>query len=95
MVTFAKTAIVDYRLSFANQGKQTSIFHFHLQQTNGSLPFPFSICSKQTEVALSISSVFYLWNSGNMGTWTWNHRDGDRKTWRHRHETWKQREMEI
>jgi hypothetical protein len=39
MVTFAETVIVDYRLSFADQGKQTSVFHFHLQQTNGSLPF--------------------------------------------------------
>jgi hypothetical protein len=35
MGTFAETANVDYRLSFANQGKQTSI------------PFPF--CSKPTD----------------------------------------------
>jgi hypothetical protein len=34
-------------LSFANQGKQSSVFYFRLQKTNGSLPFPFSICSKQ------------------------------------------------
>jgi hypothetical protein len=33
---------------FADQGKQTS--DFRLQKTNGSLPFPFSVCSK-TEVA--------------------------------------------
>jgi hypothetical protein len=42
MGTFAETAIVDYRLLFANQVKQTSVFHFRLQQTNGSLLFPFS-----------------------------------------------------
>jgi hypothetical protein len=30
-----------------------------------------------------------------MVTWTWNHRDGDRKTWRHRHETWIHGEMET
>jgi hypothetical protein len=34
---FSGTAIVDYRFSFANQGKKTSIFHLSLQQTNGSL----------------------------------------------------------
>jgi hypothetical protein len=37
-------------LSFANQGKQTSVFR--LQQTYGSLPFPFFACRKQTEVAV-------------------------------------------
>jgi hypothetical protein len=44
MGTSAETAIVDYHLLIANQGKQTSVFRFHLQQTNGSLPFPFSVC---------------------------------------------------
>jgi hypothetical protein len=29
MGTFAETAIIDYRLSFAIQGKQTSAFRFH------------------------------------------------------------------
>jgi hypothetical protein len=49
---FAETAIVDYRLSFADQEKQTTVFRFHLQQINGSLPFLFSVCKKQTEVAI-------------------------------------------
>jgi hypothetical protein len=43
MGTFAEIAIVDYRLSFADQGKQTSIFRFRLQQTNRSLPFSFAV----------------------------------------------------
>jgi hypothetical protein len=47
MGMFAGTAIVDYRLSFADQGKKTSVSEL---QTNGSLPFPFSVWSKQTEV---------------------------------------------
>jgi hypothetical protein len=42
MGTFAETTIVSYRLSFADQGKQTSVFRFRLQQTNGSLLFLFS-----------------------------------------------------
>jgi hypothetical protein len=46
MGTLAETAIIDYRLFFANQGKQTSDFRFRLQQTEGSLPFQFFICSK-------------------------------------------------
>jgi hypothetical protein len=52
MGTLAETANVDYRLSFADQGKQTSVFRFRLQQTNGSFPFPFSVCNKQIEVAV-------------------------------------------
>jgi hypothetical protein len=52
MGTFAETAIVDYHLSFTNQGKQTPIFHFALQQTSRSLSFPFTVCNKQTEVAI-------------------------------------------
>jgi hypothetical protein len=39
MGTFAETANVDYPLSVTGQGKQTSFFYFHLQQTNGSYPF--------------------------------------------------------
>jgi hypothetical protein len=46
MVTFAETAIVNYRLLFADQGKQTSIFRFHVQQTNGSSLFLFSILNQ-------------------------------------------------
>jgi hypothetical protein len=64
MGTFAETAIVDYRLSFAEQGKKTSVFRFYLQQTNGSLSFPFFVCRKQKEIA-----VIRLRNSGNMETW--------------------------
>jgi hypothetical protein len=53
MGTFAERAIVDYRLSFADQGEQTSVFkRFCLQQINGSFPFPFSVFSIQTEVAV-------------------------------------------
>jgi hypothetical protein len=53
MGTFAETAIIDYRLSFADLGKETSVLRFRLQQTNGSLLFAFSVYSKQTEVAVS------------------------------------------
>jgi hypothetical protein len=53
MGTFAETELVDYRLSFTNQGKQTSIFCFCMQQTNGSLLFLFSVCSKLMEIAIS------------------------------------------
>jgi hypothetical protein len=50
--TLAETAIIDYRLWFADQGRQTSGFHFRLQQTNRCSLFPFSSCSKQTEFAI-------------------------------------------
>jgi hypothetical protein len=42
---------------FADQGK-ASVFGFRLQHLNGSLPFPFSVCSKQTEIAVFRHSVF-------------------------------------
>ncbi len=44
MGTFAETANVDYRLSFADQEKQTSVFRFPfsiLQQSKGSCRFPY------------------------------------------------------
>jgi hypothetical protein len=56
MDTFAETAIIDYRLLFADQGKQTSVFRlkkkktevcrFRLQQTKGSCHFPLILFSK-------------------------------------------------
>jgi hypothetical protein len=63
MGMFAETAIIDYRLSFASQGKQTSVFRFGLQQTDFCFPFWFaankqkfavflSVCGKQKEVAV-------------------------------------------
>jgi hypothetical protein len=52
MGMFAGTANVDYLLSFADQGKQTSVFYFTFAENNGSLSFPFSVCCKQTEVAV-------------------------------------------
>jgi hypothetical protein len=63
MGTFAETTIVDYHLSFDDQGnkppssvsvcnKQTEVFC--LQQTKGSFPFQFSACRKQMEVFFSV-----------------------------------------
>jgi hypothetical protein len=34
---------------------------FCLQKTNGSVLFPFSLCSKQTEGAVSVSSIFHIY----------------------------------
>jgi hypothetical protein len=42
MGMFAEKAIIVNRLSFANQGKQTSFFHFRLQQTAEVFYFPFA-----------------------------------------------------
>jgi hypothetical protein len=78
MGTFAETAIVDYRLSFADQGKQTSFFRFLF--SNGSLPIPFFFCNKQTEVAIFVSSVFRLRNSGNTDNGDMESSNGKRKT---------------
>jgi hypothetical protein len=50
--TFAETANVDYHLSFADQGKQTSVFRFPFCSKNGSFLFLLYICSKKTKVAV-------------------------------------------
>jgi hypothetical protein len=49
MGMFAETAVVEYRLLLADQEKQTSVFSF---RSNGTLPFSFSFCSKQTKVVV-------------------------------------------
>jgi hypothetical protein len=107
MGKFAKTTFVDYRLSFAGQGKQTSVFRFRLQQTKESLPFPFSVCRKQTEVAVfsSVSrcGIPKTWRHGH-GDMEWRHRHGDMETWtigdmgtlRHGEmETWRHGDMNM
>jgi hypothetical protein len=47
-----ETATINYCSLSVDQGKQTYVFRFHLQQTNGSLPFLFSFCRKQMGVAV-------------------------------------------
>ncbi len=48
----------DYHLSLVDQEKQTSVFYFHFQQTNGRLPFQLSVLSKQRP--FSVSSIFHI-----------------------------------
>jgi hypothetical protein len=83
MDTCAETAIVDYCSLFDDQGKQTSVFHFRLQQTNGSLPFPFpgfAANKRQLPFSLGPFSVCKI-----PETWRHGHGDIDMKTWRHGH----------
>jgi hypothetical protein len=46
MGMFAEPAIIDYCLSFADQEKQTSVFCFRFQKTNGSSLFLFCLHKK-------------------------------------------------
>jgi hypothetical protein len=48
--TFTEKENVDYRLPLADQENQTSVFR--LPKTNGSLPFLFSVFSRQMELAI-------------------------------------------
>jgi hypothetical protein len=57
MGTFAETAIIDYRLTLVDQGKQTSFSCFHLQQTSGSLMFPFSVGANKWKLPFSVSGL--------------------------------------
>jgi hypothetical protein len=58
MGTFHDTAVVDYRLSLAGLGKQTSVFRLCLKQTNGSVPFPFA--ANKRKLSFSVNSFFHL-----------------------------------
>jgi hypothetical protein len=101
MGTFADTAIISYCSSFADQGKQTSVFSFRSQQTNGSLQFTFSVCSKQMDplvfrlpLAEFQNMETWRWRHGNMETYKWRH--GDMETWRNGDmETWRHGDMDI
>jgi hypothetical protein len=57
MGTFAETANVDYRLSFANPGKQTSVFSFPFAENRRKFAV-FVSCLQQMKVPYFISSVF-------------------------------------
>ncbi len=52
MGTFAETAIVDYRLLFADQEKQTSVFRFKMQQNKRKFAISVFRLQEQTEVAV-------------------------------------------
>ncbi len=49
---FAKTPNVDYRLSFPDTGKQTSIFHFPFAENKQKFGTSVFLCNKQIEVAV-------------------------------------------
>jgi hypothetical protein len=56
MGTFAETANVVYRLSFADQGKQTYVFRFSLQQTYES----YIQYIRKMELYIYIYSILYI-----------------------------------
>jgi hypothetical protein len=58
MGTFAETAIVDCRLSFANQGKQTTVSVRNKQMEICCFRFPFA--ANKRKLLFSVSSVFRL-----------------------------------
>jgi hypothetical protein len=66
MGSFAEAAIRNYCVSFADLGKQTSVFYFRSQQTNGSLPFHFPVCSKQKEVVVFHCGIPETWRLKDM-----------------------------
>jgi hypothetical protein len=83
----AEKAIADYRLLFADQGKQISVFRSIHSKLTEVYPFCFSVAANKEKSSFSVSSLFHLMNSGNMETWrhgdmeTW--KPGDMETWRH------------
>jgi hypothetical protein len=57
MGMFAKTAVVDYYLSFADQGKQTSLFHFQCRKRTEVFRFVFRLL-QTTEIIYSAYKMF-------------------------------------
>ncbi len=103
MWTFAETAIVNCRLSFAEEGKQTYVFRSVCRKQTEVFCFRFTFTANKQKLLFSVSSAFRLRNSRNMETWTWRH--GDMETWKHRDrhgdmktsrmETWRHGEKET
>jgi hypothetical protein len=60
MGMFADTRIIDYRSSFANQGKQTLIFRSRLQQTTEVCFFCFPFAVNKGKLLFSVSSDFRI-----------------------------------
>jgi hypothetical protein len=52
MGMFAETANVGYCFRLPTKGNKLPFSFTFRRKTNGSLPFPFFICSKQKEVAI-------------------------------------------
>ncbi len=85
MGSFAETA---YRLPFifSNHGKQTFVFCFHLQQTNGNLPFRLLKTNGRCRFPFADCGIPETWRHGHgdmvMEIWTWKsgHRDIRQKT---------------
>ncbi len=59
MGMFAETANVDYRLSFADQGKYLSVLCS--QKINGSLPFPFSVRTVCAHIYIETAAYIYIY----------------------------------
>ncbi len=55
---------VNYRLSSADQRKQTSVYRFCLQQTSESLPFPFA--ANKWKLPISVSSFVRVYIDGHV-----------------------------
>jgi hypothetical protein len=66
MSTFAETATVDYRLSFADQGKQTSVFRIQQTKENCCLPLvPFFLSCVCVFIFISIFILMLLFQMEN------------------------------
>jgi hypothetical protein len=97
MGTFAETATAACSLSFADQGKQTSVFRFYLQQTTEIYHFRLPFAENKRKLPFSVISVFSFAKfrkHGDMEIETWKHGDIDMRhvnmdmdtwTWTHGH----------
>ncbi len=61
MGTFAETAIVDYHLLLVNQGIQTSVFRFRLQQKKRKFAVSLFRLQPQIKLPFSVSSIFGIY----------------------------------
>jgi hypothetical protein len=81
MGTFAETAIVDYRLSFANQGKQNLYFPLLFAANKWKLGVSIVCLRKNGSCHISLV-LFCLRKQGHMDMETWRWRPGNMETWR-------------
>jgi hypothetical protein len=79
MGMFAETVIVDCRLSFANQGKKTSVCSKQMEVCR----FRFLFAENKGKLIISAISILRLRKHGDMEMDTWKHGDIDTETWKH------------
>ncbi len=80
MGKFAKTSVVEYYFSFADQGKQTSVFPFPFAAKTEVCCFRFMFAANKEKLPFSICRIPETWRHGHGEG---ENNDMEMETWKH------------